>query len=270
MKEDKNQLNDRVEVAEEKRNRDKRTKNGKWHRILRWWPLPACLLLMVVTLIFIKSGDEDDLYKASYTDTTDEVMVGDTLYVMLSKEDVNSYIGSFVSDKLNMVQKDKVASIRSYLLYVSVFFSVEGDENMDYLMDGKNTIYIKEELFEDAKAYYADEANISEYRMTAKKKDLETMNTLTDEQVEILEGLTGEEVVIKDQIITENYETRREIFAFYDNGIAYQAVMELFIYNNEVYKTTMMIDGDDNKGVTVLRGIKLPEEYQQEFLDIWN
>ena len=163
-----------------------------------------------------------------------------------------------------------MASIRSYLLYVSVFFSVEGDENMDYLMDGKNTIYIKEELFEDAKAYYADEANISEYRMTAKKKDLETMNTLTDEQVEILEGLTGEEVVIKDQIITENYETRREIFAFYDNGIAYQAVMELFIYNNEVYKTTMMIDGDDNKGVTVLRGIKLPEEYQQEFLDIWN
>ncbi|MGN0165685.1 MAG: hypothetical protein ACI39R_05835 [Lachnospiraceae bacterium] len=270
MKKDKSQCIDRVEVADEKRNRERRTKNDKFHRILRWWPLPVYIILVIVLIIFIKSGDEDDLYKASYTDTTDKIMVGDTCYVLLSKEEQDSYIGSFVSDKLNAIQKDKVASIRSYLLYVSVFFSVEGDPEMDYLMDGKNTIYIKEELLQDAKSYYADSSNIEKYKMTGKKKDLDTMNELSDEQMEMLNNLSGEEVIIKDQMVTENYETRREIFGFYDNGIMYQAVMELFIYNNEIYKTTMIIDGDDNQGVTVIRGIKLPEEYQKEFMDIWN
>lgn len=269
MKKNDNQVIDRAEVEEEKRNRDKRTKQGKIHKILRWWPLPVYLILVVVLIFFIRSGDEDDLYKASYTDSTEKIMVGDTCYVMLSKEDSESYIGSFVSDKLNAVQKDKVASIRSYLLYVSVFFSVEGDENMDYLMDGKKTIYVKEDLYDETTAYYDDETNISSYKMTAKKKDLDTMNELSREQIEMIWNLEGDEVIIKDKIITEDYETRREIFAFYDNGIMYKAVEELFIYNNEIYKTTEMIDGDDNKGVTVLKGIKLPKQYQQEFLDMW-
>lgn len=270
MKEEKNQSISRVEIAEEKRNKNKRTKDGKLHKLLRWWPVPIYIILVIVLIIFIKGGDEDDLYKAKYNGSTDKLLLGDTEYTLLSKEEQDSYIGSFVSDKLNAVKKDKVASMRSYLLYVGVYFSVEGDDNLDYLIDGKNNIFVKSELLEDAEKYFADTSNISEYKMTAKLKDLETMNTLTDEQMEMLRNLSGEEVIVKDITVTENYETRREIYGFYDDGIFYKAAMELFLYNNEVYKTTMMIDGDDNEGVSVLRGIKLPEEYQEAFKAIWD
>lgn len=270
MKEKRNSSISRAEVAQEKQNKDKRTKNGKLHSLLRWWPVPVYILLVVVLIIFIKGGDENDLYKAKYNGSTDRILLGDTEYTLLSEEEQDSYIGSFVSDKLNAVKKDKVASMRSYLLYVGVYFSAEGDDNLDYLIDGKNNIFVKSELYEGAEKYFADSSNISEYKMTAKLKDLETMNTLTDEQMNMLRELSGEEIIVKDITVTENYETRREIYGFYDDGIFYKACMELFLYNNEVYKTTMMIDGNDNEGVSVLRGIKLPKEYQDEFKAIWD
>ncbi len=270
MKKDKNRSVSRGEIADEKRNKNKRTKDGKLHKLLRWWPVPVYIILVIVLIFFIKGGDENDLYKAKYNGSTEKILLGDTEYTLLSKEEQDSYIGSFVSDKLNAVKKDKVASMRSYLLYVGVYFSVEGDDDLNYLIDGKNNIFVKSEMYEEAKKYFADSANISEYKMTAKLKDLETMNTLTDKQVDMLSGLSGEEVIVKDVIVTENYETRREIYGFFDDGIFYKAYMELFLYNNEVYKTTMMIDGDDNEGVSVLRGIKLPEEYQEEFKAIWD
>lgn len=271
MDREQNRLSDGTEAAGERGKAVKKDKkDGKLYRLLKWWPLPVYLLLVAAVIFFIRSGDEDDLYKAHYKDGAETVTVGETDYTVLSKEDSESYIGSFVSDKLNAVQKDKVASVRSYLLYVSVFFSVEGDENMDYLMDGKKTIYVKADRLEAAKEYFADSSNISEYKMTSKLKDLDTMNILSAEQIEMIFSLTGQDTVVKDITVTENFETRREIYGFYDDGIFYKAVAELFLYGGEVYKTTMMIDGDDNEGVSVLRGIRLPEEYQKAFLDIWN
>ncbi len=243
---------------------------SKFRRLIKWWPLPAYLLLVVLMILFIMSGDKDDLYDAHYKEGTNVVSVGGTDYTILSKEQEDSYIGSFVSDKLNAVKGDKIASVRSYLLYVSVFFEIKGDPEHDYLLDGKNTVYVKKDMLEEAKGYFSDDSHINEYRMTAKLKDLDTMNVLTKEQTDMLFKLSGDEILVDDVLITENYETRREIYGFYDDGLFYKAVMELFKYNNEIYKTTMMIDGDDNQGKSVLKGIKLPDEYQQQFLSIWN
>lgn len=274
MKKVSNRFADEAEAAEKEgeeiQSKKREKKDGRLHVLRKWWPVPVYILMMIAVIFFIRSGDEDDLYEAHYKDGAETVTVGNTDYTVLSREDSDSYIGSFVSDKLNAVQKDKVASVRSYLLYVSVFFSVEGDENMDYLMDGKKTIYVKADMLDEAEAYFSDSSNISEYKMTAKLKDLDTMNTLSAEQIEMLFSLTGQETIVKDITVTENYETRREVYAFYDDGIFYKAAAELFLYEGEVYKTTMMIDGNDNEGVSVLRGIRLPEEYQEAFLDIWD
>jgi hypothetical protein len=49
----------------------------------------------------------------------------------------------------------------------------------------------------------------------------------------------------------------------------YRAVKELFKYNNEIYLTTYYVDADDNNGTTVIKGIKLPEEYQSSFKEYW-
>lgn len=259
--------NDASEKGGSKKNKGDK---DKLRLVLKWWPLPAYLLLVIGMFFFIKSGDEKDLYEAHFKEGAEVVTVGDTDYVIFSKEDKESFIGSFVSDKLNAVSGDKIASVRSFLLYVSVFFEIEGDPEHNYLVDGKNTIYVRADKLEEARAYFSDDSHINGYKMTSKMKDLDSMNVLSEEQMNMLSQLKGDEILVDEIIITENYETRREIYGFYDDGIFYKAVMELFKYNNEIYKTTMMIDGNDNQGKSVLRGIKLPEEYQQEFLNIWD
>jgi 3-methyladenine DNA glycosylase AlkC len=248
---------------------EKKAETSKIKKLLRWWPLPVYIIGVIVLILFIKSGDEEDLYKAHMKKGTETVTIGDYDYTVLSKEDEDSYIGSSVSDKLNAVKKDKIASLRSYLLYVSVFYSIEGDEEFDYVMDGKNTIYVKSELLSQAQAYYNDYTNINSFKITTTAKDYESMKEVSSDVYEMLDELSGDEVLIKDKSVTENYENRREIYGFYDNGLMYRAVKELFKYNNEIYLTTYYVDADDNNGTTVIKGIKLPEEYQSSFKEYW-
>lgn len=261
-------MDDNVEFEEYKPRRRRKKKMSK----KRFWitALVVYVLLMTLVLVFVNSGDKDDLYKAHWKEGKKVITMGGVDYRILSSGDSTTYIGSTVSDRLNGVKKDKIASVRSYMLYVSVFFSLENDPEFDYLLDGKNYIYVKDSMYNEAVKYVEDFSNMSEYRMTSAKKDLESMNTLTKEEVDMLENLTGEEKIITDIKITENYENRREIYGFYDNNILYKARMELFKYNGEIYKTTFFIDKNKNKGTTTLKGIKLPEEYQERFKSIWD
>ncbi len=258
------------DIIYNKEGRAKKRSDGFLGKLRKWWMVPLYLVLMVVVILFIKSGDEDDPYKASYGESMDEVIVGDAAYKIISSNEDEEYIGSYVSSRLNAVSGDKIASLRSYLLYVSVFFSVEGDENLDYVMDGKKNIYVREDKYDEIKDYYNNEENITEYKMTSKKKDLETMNTISTDEMEMLRTLDGEEKIFDEILLTEDFETRREIYGFYSDGICYKAEMELFKYKDVIYKTTWFVDGNDNEGTTVIKGIALPDEYQERFNGIWN
>ncbi len=258
------------DIVYNKEGRARKRTDGFLGKLRKWWMLPLYLILVVVVILFIKSGDEDDPYKARYGESVDEVIVGEVSYRIISSTEDEEYIGSYVSSRLNAVSGDKIASLRSYLLYVSVFFSVEGDDNLDYVIDGKKNLYIREDKYETIVNYYNNEDNITEYKMTSKKKDLETMNPIRMEEIEMLRELDGEEKIFDEILLTEDFETRREIYGFYDNGICYKAEMELFKYKDVIYKTTWFVDGNDNEGTTVIKGVALPEEYQERFKEIWD
>lgn len=237
----------------------------------KWWMIPVYLIVMIILIIFISHGDEKDLYKAHFKGEN-EVTVGDVDYKLLSKDEKGHYIASYVSDKLTGVKNKKVATMRSYILYVSVFYSVTGDENMDYLMDGKNSVYVKSSLYDSVKQYYDDVSNITSYKITDKSKDMNSMTALSNEDYEALLAVKGEEIKFTDALITENYATRREIYGYYDNGLFCRAVAELFRdKENNIYLTTKMVDGKENKdGITLLYGIELPEDMQEKYRSIWN
>ncbi len=241
----------------------------------KWWMIPVYLFFTTLLIIFISKGDEKDLYKAHFKGEN-EVTIGDVDYTLLSKDDKDNYIGSFVSTKLTALKEKKIATMRSYILYVSGFYSRKGlDGNLDYVLDGKNSVYVKSSLYDEAKAYYDNEDNFVSYKMTGKSKKMEDLTEVGDEYVKKLKELTTDEnsevSVFTKELITENYATRREIYGFYDDGVFCRAVMELFRDEDmNIYLTTEMIDGKTNKnGGSVLKGIRLPDDLQKIFIGIW-
>ncbi|MDD6102395.1 MAG: hypothetical protein PUB67_04715 [Clostridiales bacterium] len=239
-------------------------------KIFRWWPLYVYILFCSLILVFIATGDEKLPYEAYYKEGTKYVVIGDVSYRTLSVDDEDEYIGSFVSTKLQAVKNEKIARIKSYLLYVSSYYSVVGCENLDYVIDGKYNVYVRAELLDEKKAYFDNKENITSYKMTSKNKDHQSMNPLSEEFVEMLDNLSGTEIVIKELYIIENYENRREIYGFYSDGIFSRACYELFMYKDDIYLTTKVLDKKKNNGESVLRGIRLPDEYQDYIKKIWD
>jgi len=242
----------------------------------KWWMIPVYLFFATLLIIFISRGDEKDLYKAHFKGEN-EVTIGDVDYTLLSKDDKDNYIGSFVSTKLTALKEKKIATMRSYILYVSVFYSIKGlDGNLDYVLDGKNSVYVKSSLYDEAKAYYDNEDNFVSYKMTGKSKKMEDLTDIDPAYVgklkKLLEDKEGKEVVFDKAVITENYATRREIYGFYENGVFCRAALELFRdEDNKLYITTMMKEGKKEKsGKSILYGIRLPDELEGYFKEKWN
>ncbi|MBR6275029.1 MAG: hypothetical protein IKR27_08505 [Lachnospiraceae bacterium] len=260
-------------IDSENAEKDKLTVRTVFKLLRKWWMIPVYLFFAVLLIIFISRGDEKDLYKAHFK-AEDEVTIGDVAYRLLSKDDKDNYIGSFVSTKLTALKDKKIATMRSYILYVSVFYSVQGVDDLEYVMDGKNSVYVKSENYEKAKAYFENEAHITSYKMTGKSKKMENLSNLENEKVEALYELmeNGTETEFTKELITENYATRREIYGFFDDGVFCRAVLEVFRdEDNNIYVTTEMIDGKKQKdGKSRLKGVELPEELADYFRELWN
>ena len=260
-------------IDSENAEKDKLTVRTVFKLLRKWWMIPVYLFFAVLLIIFISRGDEKDLYKAHFK-AEDEVTIGDVAYRLLSKDDKDNYIGSFVSTKLTALKDKKIATMRSYILYVSVFYSVQGVDDLEYVMDGKNSVYVKSENYEKAKAYFENEAHITSYKMTGKSKKMENLSDLENEKVEALYELmeNGTETEFTKELITENYATRREIYGFFDDGVFCRAVLEVFRdEDNNIYVTTEMIDGKKQKdGKSRLKGVELPEELADYFRELWN
>ena len=260
-------------IDSENAEKDKLTVRTVFKLLRKWWMIPVYLFFAVLLIIFISRGDEKDLYKAHFK-AEDEVTIGDVAYRLLSKDDKDNYIGSFVSTKLTALKDKKIATMRSYILYVSVFYSVQGVDDLEYVMDGKNSVYVKSENYEKAKAYFENEAHITSYKMTGKSKKMENLTDLENEKVDALYELmeNGTETEFTKELITENYATRREIYGFFDDGVFCRAVLEVFRdEDNNIYVTTEMIDGKKQKdGKSRLKGVELPEELADYFRKLWN
>lgn len=140
---------------------------------------------------------------------------------------------------------------------------------MDYLIDGKYNTYVKADLYEEKKAYYDNYDNITSYKITSGRKDNDSMVELSNDFIDKMLDIKEKEVFINNLAVTENYETRREIYGFYENGLFSRACYELFKYEGDIYLTTNMIDKKKNNGESVLKGVKLPDELKKQVESLW-
>ncbi len=238
----------------------------------KWWPLAAVLLVFVVALCIILFVG-NDAPEANYVNGVDKLELDGVTYMLINDVTKEEYIGSMVRSILSAERGEKIAEIKSFgLMVIAMLYDVVGDDTQKYVIDSTGRIYIKEEFYEAAKAELADEAAFTDYRMVGTDKSMSGLKELSIEQVEMIRDAmeNGQEVSITDKPFIINYQNRREIFAFSEDGLLYRAELELFLYEETVFVTTYFAGNEDATKDQALRGVPLPEELGEQIKAIWN
>ena len=95
---------------------------------------------------------------------------------------------------------------------------------------------------------------------------MKEIDPATYEQILAAEKDLTANVRITDEMVTESYGLRREIFAFTEDNRFFRASNELFLYENEVYVTVRYLPASEAEdGKAMLVGTKLPGDLQAEF-----
>lgn len=243
----------------------------------KWGPLIALGLFMLAALIFIMTaGNGNRGITIHYVDGTREMEVKGEHYILINDVDSKDYIGSMVSTVLKCDRGEKVGTISSWwILTMAVVYEVQGDPNRDFLVDSRERIYIRKNLYEAKAAELEKAETFPDYRIVGKAKNYNALIDIDDEKGAALlawanDG-SSEGLYQTDSIdVTQNFNNRREIFAFTSDGLLYKASMELFLYQDQVYVTTRYEDRTDEKKLSILTGKLLPEELQEYFRGYWN
>lgn len=226
------------------------------------------ILTAIVIFIFTRGSGSGDSGK--YTDGVKELKIGDETYRLVNDITDRTTIGSQVPAFVRAERGERTASVKSFgLITIMAIYKVKGDSNGDYLVDSSDRIYAKSALADELKAKLENAASFADYRIVDATRTIENMKKLSEENVEMLRGLTGEETVVSDKNFVTDYTNRREVFAFTDDGLFRRAAMELFLYKEDVYLTTGFTGNTDLEKEQTLRGVKLPAEYQAEFAAYW-
>ncbi len=238
----------------------------------KWWPFAVILLVFVVALYIILFAG-NDAPEANYVGGVDKLELDGVTYRLINDVTKEEYIGSMVRSILTAERGEKLAEIKSFgLMVIAMIYNVPGDEAQKYVIDSTGRVYVKEELYEATAAEIADEASFTDYRMVGADKSMSGLKKLSIEQVEvILDAMeNGQEVSITDKPFIINYQNRREIFAFSEDGLLYRAELELFLYEETVFVTTYFAGNEDATKDQALRGVPLPEGLGEELKAIWD
>ncbi len=241
-----------------------------------WGPLLALALFMIAVLVFIfTAGSQNRGAQGHYVNGVMEIRLEDENYVLLNDVESQSYIGSQVSDVIKAERGKKVGTIASYkILTLAVLYEVEGDTKGQYLVDSKERIYVRKELYEEVSAQLKEESAFCDYRIVNSEKKYDTLVDIDDEKARQTEALANDEsseglLQIDDVLVTQDFSNRREIFAFTADGVLYRARLELFLYQDQIYVTTRYEDNSDEKKPSILTGKLLPEELQEYYKSMW-
>ncbi len=249
-------------------------KEGHVREVFRkWWPVGAFVLLFVAAFLFIIFGGEQDKTEAHYVQGVQELTLDGVSYVLLNDIESENYIGSMVSSILKGCRGERIGSIQSYgIMVVAVLFEVPGDTEHKYLTDSNDRLYVRKDCYEETKSALENPDYLCDYRMVGEDKDMEGLQPLSKETMEAIRTSkeNGEEVTVTDKAFVVNYNNRREVFAFSEDGFLYQARYELFLYNNEVYVTTHFEGNEDTTREQILKGVRLPDEFQTVVKEMWN
>lgn len=239
-------------------------------------PLIALGIFFVAVVLFIlTAGNKNRGIDVHYTNGIKEIDVDGQHYMLLNDVTSESYIGSKVSDVLKCVRGEKVGTVSSYkILTLAIVYRVEGDVSQKYLVDSRERIYVKKEFYEETKAYLEREDAFSDYRIVGAQKNVDALIDIDDEKgamiTELVNDPSAEGLFRTDDVaLTENYNNRREVFAFTTDGVLYKACLELFLHEGSVYVTTRFEDNSEKKELNVITGKLLPEELQEYFRGFW-
>lgn len=243
-----------------------KTNKGKWIRAA----ILAAVFVGLIVFLFTRGNGNT----ARYTDGVNGLKLGDETYELVTDIATERYIGSQVRDVIRGVRGEQVAVVKSFGITIAALYRLEGDSDDIYLTDGNDRIYCKKERAEAARAALADtDKYFNDFRITDAAKTIEGMRKIPIEQATALRefGASGEgkEMTVTDKNVVTDYDNRREIFAFSNDGLFRHPVMELFLYNNEVYLTTGFEGDRDVRKDQVLKGVRIPDELQEAFAAYW-
>lgn len=241
----------------------------------KWMPLVAFGLFLIGGIVFLilmlkpkKIGDG-----ASYIDGFNEIAVGETHYVMINDIEAESFVGSGVGDFVKVKRGEKVTSITGGFMTLCILYKVEGDNEDRYLSDSNGRLYAKKDIAEAEKARLSDWGIYTKHKIIDSDKNSGEFHDITEEQYGALLALCEEQfdaINIDDKQIAEEFDNRREVFAFTEDEMAFRACAELFLYNNEVYVTIAYVNAKNSKTKkAILTGKKLTDGMQKEFRYLW-
>ena len=244
--------------------------------VRKYYPLIALGTIVIAggLFLFFMMRPNWGTEKAKYVDGREEVVLKDVHYRLINDVDTKAYVGSGIVDVLKTQRGERAGAIVSGgIMTIAVLYHVKDDTAGNYLVDSVGRIYAKKEIAEAEKAKFDDLSNYPVHGAVSGLKDTGSFTILKEEVYEIIRetAAEGEEPVkITDKAVTEDFDGRREIFAFSEDHMWYRACGELFLYKNDVYVTT----GFQNEKETpdrkaVLSGRRLPDELQDPLRRLW-
>lgn len=246
-----------------------------WKKIL---PVALPIVVFVGLILFLAlSGRQKQGRIARYVDGRDVIEIEGVRYALINDTEAQSYIGSLVSDVVKATRGEQYASIRSkglFAMTLGVLSRIEGDADTLYLLDGNGNLYAREGQAEALRNRLADRSAFSDYKIIGKNKKNGEMREMPAEDYAAITAAAADPegcLEIREKNITEDYDTRREVFAFTEDGMFFRACSELFLYNNEVFVTVGFVDSKSSKDKkSVLTGKRLPKEIADRYRDLWN
>lgn len=243
--------------------------------VKNWLPLVVffALLLGGIIVLIVTMKPKKNGEKAAYVDGFSEIAVGDEHYVLVNDIESQSYIGSGVGDFVKCKRSDTAASITGGFMTLNVLYRVEGDASGNFLTDSNGRIYAKKEISQSEKERLSLQDSYVKYKVIDTDKKSGQFHDISIEQyAKLMELASDTEDVIRldDKQIAEEFDNRREVFAFTADEAFFRACAELFLYNNEVYLTIDYLNAKQSETKkAVLTGTKLPEELQTVFRPFW-
>ena len=238
----------------------------------KWYPflLFGAFAVGGIVFLFVTMKPKWGGDKATYVDGREELSLGGEHYRLINDVDAETFVGSGVSDVLKTERGEQAGSIVSGgFMTLGVLFKVKGDAEGNYLVDSVGRIYAKNAISETEKKRLSDPGNFPVHRVLGTDKSLESFVEIKPEDYEKIAAAAADvtaSVRISEKSVAEDFDGRRKIFAFTEDGMWYRACGELFCYKDSVFVTTGFLTAKqttDHKAV--LTGTALPAELQEVF-----
>lgn len=242
----------------------------------KWYPFICLGTFLIGGLVFLILTMRPNwgTDKAEYTDGREELVLKDEHFRLINDVDTEAYVGSGIVDVLKTERGERAGAIVSHgIMTIAVLYRVKGDTEGNYLVDSVGRIYAKKDIADAEKQKLDDLSNYTVHCVISGMKDTGSFTVLKEDAYRMIAEAAADpadSIRITDKAVTEDYDGRRELFAFTGDRMWYRPCGELFLYQNDVFVTTGFTESKDTADrKTVLTGTRVPEELQDSLRTLW-